>query len=152
MPHSLTPFLWFDGNVEEPLRFYTSVFSDSEVVSTTPAPDGTLMSATFRLHGQELIAFNAGPEFKFNEAISFFVSCNDQAEVDDLWEKLSTGGEEGRCGWLKDRFGLSWQIVPRRFIELLADENPKKVKAVLDAMMQMVKLEVAELEKAHAEA
>jgi predicted 3-demethylubiquinone-9 3-methyltransferase (glyoxalase superfamily) len=149
MPHSLTPFLWFDGNVEEPLRFYTSVFSDSEVVSTTPAPDGTLMSATFRLHGQELIAFNAGPEFKFNEAISFFVSCNDQAEVDDLWEKLSTGGEEGRCGWLKDRFGLSWQIIPSALGELMGDPDPATAGRVRHAMLQMKKIDIEALERAH---
>src|SRR5438105_7616136 len=121
----ITPFLWFDGNAEEAMNFYTSIFKNSKIGRITrygdagPGPKGTVMSATFQLDGQEFMALNGGPEYKFTEAISLFVSCKTQAEVDDLWAKLSAGGEEGSCGWLKDKFGLSWQIIPDLLGKLL---------------------------------
>src|SRR6478672_3167358 len=108
----ITPFLWFNDNAEEAMNFYISVFKNSKILSVTLGPNGNVMSATFQLDGQEFMALNAGPQFPFTEAISFFVHCETQAEVDELWEKLTTGGEESRCGWLKDKFGLSWQIIP----------------------------------------
>src|SRR5438128_9490777 len=108
----ITPFLWFDNNAEEAMNFYVSVFKNSKVVSVTPGPNGTVIIAKFQLDGQEFMALNGGPKFKFTEAISFMVNCETQAEVDELWEQLLAGGEEGRCGWLKDKYGLSWQIVP----------------------------------------
>src|SRR5207245_9467906 len=114
----ITPFLWFDGNAEEAMNFYTSIFKNSKIGRITrygdagPGPNGTVMSATFQLDGQEFMALNAGPQFKFTEAISFYVNCETQEEVDELWKKLSAGGEKSRCGWLKDKFGLSWQIIP----------------------------------------
>jgi predicted 3-demethylubiquinone-9 3-methyltransferase (glyoxalase superfamily) len=150
----VTPFLMFSDQLEAAIEFYTSTFPDSKVESVGRAgKGGPVTSAEFVVGGQRFMAYNGGPHFSFSEGFSLFVTCEDQGEVDRYWNKLlEAGATPSRCGWIKDRFGLSWQIVPRRFIELLADENPKKVKAVLDAMMQMVKLEVTELEKAHAEA
>ncbi len=144
----ITPFLWFDDKAEEAMRFYASIFKHSKVLSVTPGPDGKAMSVSFELEGQEFMALNAGPRFAFTEAISFFVSCETQAEVDELWAKLSAGGEEGRCGWLKDRFGLSWQIVPKALGEMLADKDPQKAKRVMDAMLKMDKIDVAQLKEA----
>lgn len=149
MPNSITPCLWFDGNAEEAIHFYLSVFPDSEIIDSTPGPDGRLLLATFRLNGQDLMALNGGPDFAFTEAISLFVSCKDQAEVDDLWGKLLAGGEESQCGWLKDRFGLSWQIIPDRLGELMGDEDPEKASRVMNAMLQMKKIDVAALEAAY---
>src|SRR5919205_2203950 len=126
----ITPFLWFDNNLEEAMTFYTSIFKNAKVVNVSrygdagPGPKGTVMTATFQLEGQEFMALNGGPHFKFTEAVSFFVSCETQQEVDELWAKLSDGGQEGQCGWLKDRFGLSWQIVPRALGQLLRDPDP----------------------------
>jgi len=140
----ITPFLWFDTQAEEAMNFYLSVFKNSKVLSVSPA------SVNFELEGQEFIGFNAGPDFKFNEAISMFVDCQTQEEVDELWTKLtSDGGEEGRCGWLKDKFGLSWQIVPKQLGELLGDPDPEKSKRVMEAMLKMRKIIVADLQKAY---
>ena len=145
----ITPFLWFDDQAEEAMRFYVSIFDHSKVLSVTPGPNGTTMSVTFELEGQQFMALNAGPIFKFTEAISFFVSCKTQEEVDDLWTKLSTGGSEGRCGWLKDQFGLSWQIIPTALGDLLGDPDPAAAKRVLDAMLKMNKIDIKALQEAH---
>ena len=149
----ITPFLWFDDNLEQAIELYTSVFKDTKVLNVSryteagPGPAGSVMTATFELQGQQFMALNAGPYFKFNEAVSFLVNCQTQQEVDEYWEKLTAnGGEPGRCGWLKDRFGLSWQIVPDALGQLLSD--PKRAKNVMQAMLQMGKINIAELEKA----
>ena len=153
-----TPYLWFDTEGEEAAKFYTSVFPNSRITRTThygsagPRPEGTVMTVEFELDGQPFVALNGGPEFTFDEAISFQVDCETQDEVDRYWETLSEGGEEGPCGWLKDRFGLSWQIVPTRLTELLADPDREKSQRVMAAMLGMRKLEIAELERAAAEA
>jgi len=150
----ITPFLWFNGNAEEAVNFYTSVFKDSKIVRTSrygdagPGPKGSLMSATFQLNGQEFIALNGGPEFSFTEAISFFVDCKTQEEVDAYWDKLSDGGTPQRCGWLKDKFGLSWQIVPSALGEMLQDKDRAKSKRVMTAMLKMVKLDIKGLKEA----
>jgi predicted 3-demethylubiquinone-9 3-methyltransferase (glyoxalase superfamily) len=152
----ITPFLWYDMNAEEAINHYTSIFKNSKILSTSrygaggPAPAGTLMSATFQLEGQEFMALNGGPHFHFTEAISLFVSCETQAEVDELWEKLAAGGERQRCGWLKDKFGLSWQIIPTALGRMLQDPDPAKAGRVMQAMLQMEKLDIAKLEKAYA--
>ena len=146
----ITPFLWFDNQAEDAMSFYTSTFQDSKVLSVTPGPDGTAMAVTFELQGQEFMALNAGPQFKFNEAVSFFVSCKTQAEVDELWEKLTAdGGEEGRCGWLKDKYGLSWQIIPSALGELMSDPDPEKAGRVVQAMLKMNKIDVPTLQQAY---
>ena len=150
----ITPFLWFNDNAEEAMNFYRSVFKSSKIGRVTrigegvPGPTGTILTASFELLGQEFIALNGGPLFQFNEAISFLVSCETQQQVDELWEKLSAGGRPGRCGWLKDKFGLSWQIVPTILGRLLSDPDATKVARVRDAMLQMQKLDSAELERA----
>jgi predicted 3-demethylubiquinone-9 3-methyltransferase (glyoxalase superfamily) len=154
----ITPFLWFDTEGEDAARFYTSLFPNSRIVDIArygeagPRPAGDVMTVTFELEGQRFVALNGGPEFTFSEAISFEVECKDQAEVDRYWEALTEGGEEGPCGWLKDKFGLSWQIVPRRLNELLADPDKEKSQRAMAAMLQMKKLDVAELERAAAAA
>lgn len=146
----ISPFLWFDHQAEEAMNFYASVFKNSKVLGVSRGPDGRAQSVNFELERQELIAFNAGPEFKFNEAISFFVNCESQKEVDELWNKLTAdGGEESMCGWLKDKYGLSWQIIPTRLGELLNDPDPVKAKNVVDAMLKMRKIVVADLERAY---
>jgi predicted 3-demethylubiquinone-9 3-methyltransferase (glyoxalase superfamily) len=151
----ITPFLWFNDQAEEAMNFYASIFKNSKVVSVNrygdagPGPAGTVMTATFQLDGQEFMALNGGPEFKFTEAISFFVNCETQEEVDELWQKLSEGGEEGPCGWLKDKFGLSWQIVPKALGEMLSDPDPAKSQRVMQAMLQMKKIEIPLLEQAY---
>ena len=151
----ITPFLWFDGKAEEAMSFYTSIFSDSEVVNIMrygdagPGPKGTVMSPTFRLNGQEFIALNGGPQFSFTPAISFFVSCKTQEEVDQLWEKLSAGGTPQQCGWLTDKFGLCWQIVPTVLGEMLQDKDAKKSSRVMAAMLKMVKLDIDRLKQAY---
>jgi predicted 3-demethylubiquinone-9 3-methyltransferase (glyoxalase superfamily) len=138
----ITPFLWFDGQAEEAARFYTSIFKKSKIESISP------MSATFRLDGVKFIALNGGPQFKFTEAISFFVSCKTQKEIDYFWQKLSAGGEKSRCGWLKDRFGVSWQIIPPILGELLNDEDDEKSNRVMQAMLKMTKLDIRKLKQA----
>jgi predicted 3-demethylubiquinone-9 3-methyltransferase (glyoxalase superfamily) len=148
--------LWFDDKAEEAMNFYVSVFKNSKVGSVTrygeagPGPKGTVMTATFQLDGQEFIALNGGPHFKFTEAISFSVDCKTQEEVDELWEKLSEGGQKSRCGWLKDKYGLSWQIVPTVLSELLGDKDPEKSRRVMQAMLQMDKIDINTLKQAHA--
>ncbi len=157
MQQSITPFLWFDSNAEEAMNFYVSIFKNSKVVSVNrygdagPGPSGTVMSATFQLDGQQFMALNGGPQFRFTEAISFFVDCETQQEVDELWEKLCEGGEPQQCGWLKDRYGLSWQIIPRALGRMLNDEDPEKAGRAMQAMLQMQKIDVAALERAFAQ-
>jgi len=152
----ITPWLWFDNEAEEAATFYTSIFQNSRILDVQrygkagPKPEGTVMTVTFELDGQELVGLNAGPEFTFTEAISLMVSCKDQAEVDYFWDKLTDGGEESQCGWLKDRYGLSWQIVPTRLSELLGDPDPERSSRAMAAMMQMRKIDVAALERAAA--
>ena len=154
----ITPCLWFDTEGEEAARFYTSIFPNSKIVdiarygSAGPRPEGTVMTVTFELDGQRFVALNGGPDFTFNEAISFQVSCETQDEVDRFWSTLSEGGQEGPCGWLKDRFGVSWQIVPKRLPELLGDSDREKSQRVMAAMLQMGKIEIGELERAAAQA
>ena len=152
----LTPCLWFDTEGEDAAKLYTSVFPNSKILeigrygSAGPRPEGTVMTVTFELDGQEFLALNGGPEFTFNEAVSFQIPCRDQAEVDHYWEKLGEGGEHGPCGWLKDRLGLSWQVVPTRLTELLGDSDREKSQRVMAAMLQMGKIEIDELERAAA--
>jgi predicted 3-demethylubiquinone-9 3-methyltransferase (glyoxalase superfamily) len=143
----ITTFLWFDNNAEEAMNFYTSIFKNSKIESITRSGEA-VMSGTFQLDGQKFMALNGGPHFKFNEAVSLFVNCETQQEVDEMWEKLSEGGEESRCGWLKDKFGLSWQIVPTVLGEMLQDA--KKSKKVMNAVLQMNKLDIETLNKAYA--
>ncbi len=151
----ITPFLWFDNNAEEAAELYVSIFKDSRILSVSrygeagPGPAGSAMSVTFELEGQQFMALNGGPQYKFTEAISLFVHCTTQEEVDDLWERLSAGGEEGPCGWLKDRYGLSWQIVPSVLGEWLGDEDAEKAKRVMQAMLQMKKLDIQRLKQAY---
>jgi len=145
----ITPFLWFDDQAEEALNFYVSIFKNSKILSVSPGPNGKAFTVTCELDGQEITALNAGPEFKFTEAISFFVNCETQAEVNELWEKLTAGGEESQCGWLKDKYGLSWQIVPTALGRLLGDPDPIKAQNVMQAMLKMRKIDVAELQRAY---
>jgi predicted 3-demethylubiquinone-9 3-methyltransferase (glyoxalase superfamily) len=151
----VTPFLWFDNQAEEAARFYTSVFKNSRLGEIGrygeggPAPAGSVMTVTFTLDGQEFIALNGGPHFKFTEAVSFFIRCETQQEVDEFWEKLSEGGEKSRCGWLKDRFGLSWQVMPTALGEMLQDKDPRKSRRVMEAMLQMEKLDIERLRRAY---
>ena len=145
---TITPFLWFDDKAEEAMNFYVSIFKNSKVLSVMPGPNGTVMSATFELDGQEFMALNGGPMFTFSPAISFFVKCETQAEVDYYWEKLTAGGTEEPCGWLKDKFGLSWQVIPNALGELLGDPDREKAGRALQAMFQMKKIEIAALRSA----
>ena len=151
----ITPFLWFDNNAEEAINFYTSIFKNSKITSITRSGEdnngtkGKMMVAAFELNGQAFIALNGGPHFTFNEAISFVISCETQAEIDFMWEQLSAGGEEGRCGWLKDKFSLSWQIVPPVLSKLLQDKDAAKSKRVMEAMMQMTKIDINKLKQAY---
>lgn len=147
----ITPFLWYDGKVEEAMSLYRSVFPSSRVVETAPGPDGSMMSATFELEGQRLIAFNGGPHYRFTPAVSLYVQCETQAEVDEIWEKLlAGGGRPDRCGWLQDRFGLSWQIIPSILPKLLGDPDRAKAGRVMQAMLGMQKIDVGALERAAA--
>jgi predicted 3-demethylubiquinone-9 3-methyltransferase (glyoxalase superfamily) len=147
----VTPFLMFNDQLESAIEFYTSTFPDSRVTKVARAgEDGPVSSAEFVIGGQSFMGYNGGPYFTFSEGFSLFVECEDQAEVDEYWNKLvDAGATKMQCGWIRDQFGLSWQIVPRRFMELIGDTNPAKVKAVMDAMMKMVKLDVAALERAY---
>jgi len=152
---TITPFLWFDGKAEEAMNFYASIFKNSKIGSVTrygeegPGPKGKVMTATFQLNGQEFIALNGGPQFAFSPAISFLVNCETQQEVDELWEKLSEGGEKQRCGWLKDKFGLSWQIVPSALGVMLRDKDAEKSRRVMKAMLQMDKIDIEGLRQAY---
>ena len=154
----ITPFLWFDDKAEEAMNFYVSIFNNSKIVSVSrygeegPESKGVVMTATFQLEGQEFFALNGGPHYTFSPAISLFVDCATQQEVDELWEKLSEGGEKGRCGWLKDKYGLSWQIIPAALGEMLQDKDAEKSKKVMEAMLQMDKIEIATLRQAYDQA
>ena len=151
----IIPFLWFDGQAEEAARFYTSIFKNSKLGdilywgNTGPGPKGSVLTVDFELDGQKFVALNGGPEFKFTEAVSFEIECRDQEEVDMYWEKLSAGGEKSQCGWLKDRYGLSWQVTPAILTKMLKDRDTAKADRVMTAMMGMSKLEIAELERAY---
>lgn len=156
----LTPYLWFDDEAEEAANFYTGIFKNSKIRHTIGYPEaaeeasgkkaGSVMLVEFDLNGQRFVALNGGPQFRFNESISFMISCADQSEVDYYWHRLIEGGEEGVCGWLKDRFGLSWQVVPQRLMEMLEDSDLDKVEAVTHAFMQMRKFDIAALEQAYS--
>lgn len=151
----ITPCLWFDNNAEEAVNHYLSIFKNSKINKILrcgdagPGPKGSVLTIAFQLEGEDFIALNGGPIFKFNEAISLSVDCKSQIEVDDLWEKLSDGGQESQCGWLKDKFGLSWQVVPSALVEMLQDPDPEKTKRVMAAMMQMGKIDIAKLKQAY---
>jgi predicted 3-demethylubiquinone-9 3-methyltransferase (glyoxalase superfamily) len=151
----ITPFLWFDTQAEEAARFYVSVFANSKIVriarygAAGPGPEGSVMTVVFQLDGREFIALNGGPHFTFTEAVSFSVACSTQEEVDEFWEKLSDGGQEGPCGWLKDRYGLSWQINPTALGEMLSDPDPVKSKRVMEAMLRMKKIDIGALKRAY---
>ncbi len=151
----ITPFLWFDTQAEEAMNFYTSIFKDSKIVSVSrygdagPGPKGSVMTGTFQLDGQEFMALNAGPRFKFTEAISFFVRCENQEEVDYFWDKLLEGGQPSQCGLLKDKFGLSLQIIPNALCEMLGDKDPAKSQRVMQAMLQMSKIDIPTLKRAY---
>jgi predicted 3-demethylubiquinone-9 3-methyltransferase (glyoxalase superfamily) len=151
----ITPFLWFNDNAEEAIHFYTSIFKNSKIVSISrygeagPGPEGTVMSATFELEGQEFMALNGGPHFTFTPAISLFVNCETQEEVDDLWEKFSEGGKSQNCGWIKDKYGLSWQIIPSALGEMLNDKDAEKSKKAMEAMLKMDKIDIKALKQAY---
>jgi predicted 3-demethylubiquinone-9 3-methyltransferase (glyoxalase superfamily) len=151
----ITPFLWFDGQAEEAMHHYVAIFKNSKALEVTrygdagPGPRGSVMIASFELEGQRFTALNGGPHFKFTEAISFVVNCETQQEVDELWDKLAEGGQTQQCGWLKDKFGLSWQIVPSVLIELINDPDPEKSRRVTEAMLQMTKIDIAKLRQAY---
>jgi len=151
----ITTFLWFNGQAEEAMHFYISIFKNSKVLSVTrygdagPGPKGSVMSATFQLEGQTFYALNGGPQYTFTPAISLFVSCETQAEVDELWEKLLQGGRPNRCGWLQDKYGLSWQIIPSALGKMLGDKDPQKANRVMQAMLQMDKIDVKRLQQAY---
>ncbi len=148
----ITPFLWFDGNAEEAMNFYLSIFKNSKIVNVTRAGvEGAVIVATFQLDGQSFMALNGGPKFKFTEAVSLFVNCETQEEVDELWEKLSEGGEKSRCGWLKDKYGLSWQIIPTALGELMGDQDPEKANRVMQAILKMDKIDISILKQAHTQ-
>ena len=154
----ITPFLWFNDQAEEAMHFYVSIFKNSKVGRVTrcgeagPGPKGAVMSATFQLEGQDFMALNGGPHFSFTPAISMFVNCETQEEVDELWEKLSAGGSKERCGWLKDKYGLSWQIIPSALGKLMGDKNPAKAKSVMNAMLQMNRIDIKTLQQAYDQA
>lgn len=152
---NITPFLWFNGNVEEAVDFYVSVFKNSKILNKNhlpgdvPGHKGKVFTATIELDGQKFMLLDGGPQFKFSPAVSFFVDCTTQKEVDELWEKLSEGGKPNRCGWIDDKFGVTWQIVPKALGELMSDPDRKKAKRVMEAMMQMGKIEISKLEEAY---
>jgi len=151
----ITPFLWFDNNAEEAVNHYLSIFENSKITKIVrygdagPGPKGSVMTIAFQLEGQDFIALNGGPIFKFTEAISLSVDCKTQQEIDELWEKLSDGGQQGQCGWLKDKYGLSWQINPSILVEMLQDKDAEKSKRVMQAMLQMRKIDIASLKRAY---
>jgi predicted 3-demethylubiquinone-9 3-methyltransferase (glyoxalase superfamily) len=154
MKQKITTFLTFKDQAEEAVKLYTSIFKNSRILSTTrygdagPGPKGSVMSTNFEIDGQEFVALNGGPSFSFSEGMSLYVDCETQAEVDDLWKKLSAGGSEGRCGWLTDRFGVSWQVIPRVLPQLLSDPDPDKAGRTMNAMLEMGKIDIAKLEQA----
>jgi predicted 3-demethylubiquinone-9 3-methyltransferase (glyoxalase superfamily) len=151
----ITPFLWFHGNAEEAANYYVSTFKNSKILNLArfgdagPGPKGSVMLVTFELEGQQFTALNGGPQYTISPAISFLVSCETQSEVDELWEKLTAGGKEVQCGWLTDKFGVSWQIIPRAFMEMMQDKDPVKSQRVFKAMMQMTKMDIEALRRAY---
>jgi predicted 3-demethylubiquinone-9 3-methyltransferase (glyoxalase superfamily) len=151
----ITPFLWFDDKAEEAANLYVSIFTNSKIINIArygeagPGPKGSVMTVTFELEGQQFMALNGGPHYKFSPAISFFVNCDTQAEVDQLWANLSAGGREVQCGWLQDKFGVSWQIIPKALMELMQDKDPVKSQRVFKAMLQMTKIDVEGLKRAY---
>jgi predicted 3-demethylubiquinone-9 3-methyltransferase (glyoxalase superfamily) len=151
----IVPFLWFDSNAEEAVNFYIYIFKNSKILNIArygdagPGPKGTVMTMNFQLEGQDFMALNGGPYYTFSPAISFFVNCETQAEVDELWEKLTAGGSDVQCGWLRDKFGVSWQIIPRTLIELMQDKDPMKSQRVFKAMMGMIKIDIEGLKRAY---
>ena len=148
----ITPFLWFDGKAEEAMNFYVSIFKNSKIISVSRSgAEGRVTGARFQLDGQEIFALNGGPQFTFSPAISFFVNCETQEEVDELWEKLSEGGKKERCGWLKDKYGLSWQVIPSVLGKLLGDKDAQKSARVMKAMLQMEKLDIKGLQQAYGQ-
>ena len=149
MKQKITPFLWFDGKAEEAMNFYVSIFRNAKAGKIMKGPDGSVMGVTFQLEGLQFSALNGGPQFKFTEAISLFVDCKTQQEVDRLWEKLSAGGQKSRCGWLKDKYGLSWQVIPSVLGKLLQDRNREKAGKVMQAMLQMDKIDIKRLKEAY---
>ena len=156
MQQKIVPNLWFDTEAEEAARFYVDLFDDARIVSVAhyteagPRPAGTVMTVEFELNGQRFVGINGGPQFKFDEAVSFQVTCKDQEEVDYFWSRLSEGGEESHCGWLKDRFGLSWQVVPTGMEELFSDPDPERARRAMEAMLGMQKIDIAEIRRAAA--
>jgi predicted 3-demethylubiquinone-9 3-methyltransferase (glyoxalase superfamily) len=154
MQRKITPFLWFDGNAEEAANFYVSVFPDARITARSyygdagPGPQGALMTITFELDGQEFVGLNGGPQYRFTPAVSFFIECEDQAEIDRYWEKLVDGGRPVACGWVTDRFGLSWQVVPAALLAMLQDADRARAQRVMSAMLQMVKLDLSALQRA----
>lgn len=145
----ITPYLWFDDQAEEAMNFYTSIFNNSKAGEVLLGPDGKVLSVTFQLEGQEFMALNGGPRFKFTEAISFIINCETQEEVDHLWERLTEGGEPSRCGWLRDKYGLWWQVIPTILGELMGDPDAEKANRVIEAMLQMNKIEIEGLKQAY---
>ncbi|HET7035129.1 MAG TPA: VOC family protein [Thermomicrobiaceae bacterium] len=156
MEQKIHPFLWFDSQAEAAARFYASIFDNSEITEVIrygeagPGQAGTVMTVAFRLAGQEFVALNGGPVFQFSQAISFVIDCRSQQEVEHFWERLSEGGETGPCGWLKDKFGVSWQVVPSRLLELLGDPDRERANRVMQAMLRMSRIDIAPLERAYA--
>ena len=154
MSQKITPFLWYADQAEEAAKFYTSIFKNSKIKTVArygdagPGPKGSVMTIAFEIEGQEFIALNGGPHFKFTPAVSFVINCDTQEEVDGFWDKLSAGGKTDRCGWLTDKFGLSWQVVPRALVELIRDPDPARSKRVMEAMLQMTKIDIPMLKKA----
>ena len=154
MSQKITPFLWYTDQAEEAAKFYTSIFKNSKIKTVArygdagPGPKGSVMTIAFEIEGQEFIALNGGPHFKFTPAVSFVINCDTQEEVDGFWDKLSAGGKTDRCGWLTDKFGLSWQVVPRALVELIRDPDPARSKRVMEAMLQMTKIDIPTLKKA----
>ncbi len=151
----ITPYLWFDNQAEEAVNFYTSIFKDSKILSMSrlpaeaPGQSGPVITATFQIEGQTFMALNGGPMYRFTEAVSFFVSCQTQEEVDYYWDRLLEGGEAQMCGWLKDKYGLSWQIIPQALMQLMGDPDPEKARRVMEAMLKMVKIDIAGLKQAY---
>jgi len=154
MSPKITPFLWYTDQAEEAAKFYASIFKNSKIKTVArygdagPGPKGAVMTIAFEIEGQEFIALNGGPQFKFTPAVSFVINCDTQEEVDDFWDKLSAGGRTDRCGWLTDKFGLSWQVVPKTLVELIRDPDPARSKRVMEAMLQMTKIDIPTLKKA----
>lgn len=155
MMQKITPYLWFDDQAEEAAQFYTSVFKNSKITVISrygdngQKPQGSVMTVSFQLEGQEFVALNGGPHFTFSPAISFYVNCETQEEVDELWDKLLAGGEEEQCGWLRDKFGVSWQIIPNRLIDMLTSSDAEKAQRAMDAMLQMVKIDLSKIKQAY---